>query len=129
MFIDYPNFSKLVGYDCKNKEKPLYLLKDVQIKIISDETKIVIIPKGFTSDGCTLKTKILKAIFGCEHTPEYVPASIVHDNFCTNKEFFQREEATEVFKIMLISEGVELKKAKQMAFWMNLYQKYIKGWK
>lgn len=129
MFVEYPNFSKLVGYDCKNKEKPLYLLKDVQIKTSFENIKTLIIKKGFTSDGCTFKSRIIKFVLGCEHTPEYVPAAIVHDYCCKNKLKIPRKEATELFETMLIFEGVKPKKARKMAFWMNLYQKYIKGWK
>ena len=128
MFVKYPDFSKLVGYDCKNKEKPLYLLKDVQIKTSFENIKTLIIKKGFISDGCTIP-RPFRWLFGCNHTPEYIPAAITHDFCCENKNKIPRKEVSELFEIMLILEGVNPKKAKQMAFWMDLYQRYINRWK
>lgn len=126
----YPDISKLIGYNKSNKKEPFYLLDDVKFIINkSGEAKRYKIPKSFAFDGCTFKLKLLWLIIGCPHTPEFLTACLIHDYFCKDKSIIDRQTATEIFVYVLICEGVKLKKARYMGFWMDLYQKYIRGWK
>lgn len=127
--ILYPDISYIVGYNKSNKEEPFYLLEEVKFRVKKNGGVLKFsIPKKFTSDGCTLKLKLLWLLIGCPHTPEFLTASFIHDYFCKNKHLIDRQTATEIFVYVLICEGVKLKKAYRMGFWMDLYQKYIKRW-
>lgn len=126
----YPDISRIIGYNKSNKEEPFYLLDSISFRVRKNRSIFRFnIPKDFTSDGCTIKLKLLWSIIGCPHTPEFLPASLIHDYFCKNKHLIDRQTATEVFVYVLVCEGVKLKKARCIGFWVNLYQKYIRGWK
>lgn len=125
----YPDISYLVGYNKSNKEEPFYLSEGVKFRVKKNGNVFkYFIPKNFTSDGCTLKLKLLWLLVGCPHTPEFLPAALIHDFFCKNKHLIDRQTATEIFVYVLICEGVNCKKAHRMGFWMNVYQKYIRKW-
>lgn len=130
MKVIYPDISKMIGFNCHNPKEPFYVQRAINfIACWTDKIrKAFHIETGFTSDGCTLEGKILKAIFGCKHTPEYLAASIIHDYFTKNKHLIDRESASDIFEYVLIAEGVNPKKAKRMRYWMNLYQKHIRRW-
>lgn len=130
MEVFYPSFSKLLGFNCHNPLKPFYTLSAIDFTVVDTlYGRSFHIPLGFESDGCTLKFKLLRMIFGCQHTPEYLTGSIVHDFFCKNRSLIDRKRATEVFKYLLIAEGVSKRKAEFMTFWVDLYQKYYRKWK
>ena len=80
MKVFYTDFSNSLGFDYRN-EKPLFTFTEVFVIVEVGTNKIIRIkiPKGFRSDGCTLKFRILWLLFGCPHTGKYIPASIIHD--------------------------------------------------
>lgn len=129
MLVDYPNISKLIGFDCHNYKEPYYTMSSIDFTVKHERLSHNFhIPLGFTSDGCTLKLRIIWLILGCPHTPKYLPASIIHDYFCKHKYLIDRKTATKVFEYMLRAEGVIEWKVKIMSSTMNLYQKYVEGW-
>ena len=130
MKVIYPDISKIIGYNYRNTKEPFYLKRAINFVAYWDKAKrkAFHIPMGFTSDGCTIP-KILQWILGCPHTPEYLPASIIHDFFVKNKHLIDRESASDIFEYILLVEGVDADKAKYMRYWMNLYQKYVRRWK
>lgn len=124
MQVNYTSFDKAVGYNCKNKKKPFYLLYAVYV-IVRDKDKLCFKlddPK-FTSDGCTL-WKIFWLIFGCPHSPEYLPASIIHDWILEHPETvnYNRKLASRIFKIVLLNEGVSPLKAQIMYLAVDIWQ-------
>lgn len=129
LVVTYQDLSNIVGYNKSNKKEPFYLIAPFCFTIRKNGKRTRFeIPKWFTSDGCTLRFRLLRLLFGCEHTPEYLTASLIHDYFCKNKQLIDRQTATEIFEYVLICEDVPVKKARLMSYWMNLYQKYIRNW-
>lgn len=129
MKVKYPGFSTSIGYNPRNKKKPFYLDEDA-IFIVTDceLAKAYRIPQGFKSDGCTIKSKLLQILLGCQHTPEYVIGAFIHDYFCNNKAVIKRNYASRVFYCVLVQEGTPKWKAKLMYFGVEFYQKYWNRW-
>lgn len=125
MRVFYTDFSKDLGFDYYNNDKPLYLKSDVNV--IVDKLKIKI-PEGFRSDGCTIP-KIFWLLIGCPHTGKYIPASIIHDALILLKPVIKRQFASKVFENVLIQMGVNKIQAKIMYILVELYQKYWRKWK
>lgn len=124
MQVNYTSFDRAVGYNCKNKKKPFYLIYAVYV-IVRDKDKLCFKlddPK-FTSDGCTL-WKIFWLILGCPHSPEYLPASIIHDWVLEHPEtvHYNRKLASRIFKIVLLNEGVNPLKAQIMYLAVDIWQ-------
>lgn len=124
MNIYYANFNKSIGYDTQCKSKPFYLLNSMNIIIEENNKKIYIkIPKGFQSDGCTI-WKPFRLILGCQHTPEYVIPSIMHDYILDNPEIIKnnRNLSSRILLNALIQEGVNPIKAYIMYLCVDFYQ-------
>ena len=125
MQVNYTSFDRAVGYNCKNKKKPFYLIKPIFVIVSYANKKLYLRlddPK-FTSDGCTL-WKIFWLILGCPHSPEYLPASIIHDYILDNPHLvhYHRELASQIFKTTLLKEGVSLLKAQIMYIAVDFWQ-------
>lgn len=136
MQVNYTSFDKAVGYNCKNKKKPFYLLYAVYV-IVSYANKKIYLKlddANFTSDGCTL-WKIFWLILGCPHSPEYLPASLIHDWILEHPEtvHYNRKLASRIFKTVLLNEGVNPLKAQIMYlavdFWQWLKNFRMRKWR
>ena len=136
MQVNYTSFDRAVGYNCKNKKKPFYLLYAVYV-IVSYANKKIYLKlddANFTSDGCTL-WKIFWLILGCPHSPEYLPASLIHDWILEHPETvnYNRELASRIFKIVLLNEGVTPLKAQIMYLAVDIWQAvknvFIRKWR
>jgi len=46
----------------------------------------ILIPKGFETDGLTLKIRLLKLVID-KYSPKFSPFFVVHDFFCSNDEY------------------------------------------
>ena len=90
---------------------------------VDTQTYYIKLDKGFTSDGCTIP-RFLWNIFGCPHTPKYLPASIIHDWILEYPETvnYNRELASRIFKAVLLNEGVSPLKAQIMYMAVNFWQ-------
>lgn len=125
MTIQYTkeNFQKLIGYNYSIPSMPFYMIDTIIVESSYFTNGILEIPKGFKSDGCTLKG-ILKMFFGCQHTPEYLPASIIHDYILSNPSVVNnnRRKSSQVLKEVLLLEGVTYWKATLMYIGVELYQ-------
>ena len=136
MQVNYTSFDRAVGYNCKNKKKPFYLLYAVYV-IVSYANKKIYLKlddANFTSDGCTL-WKIFWLILGCPHSPEYLPASLIHDWILEHPEtvHYNRKLASRIFKAVLLNEGVSPLKAQLMYIavdiWQALKNVFIRKWR
>lgn len=135
MQVNYTSFDRAVGYNCKNKKKPFYLIYAVYV-IVRDEDKLCfkLDDPNFTSDGCTL-WKIFWLILGCPHSPEYLPASLIHDWILEHPETvnYNRKLASKIFKAVLLNEGVSPLKAQIMYlavdFWQAVKNVFIRKWR
>lgn len=124
MNIYYADFNKCIGYNCYNKSKPFYLLSDVIVIIEENKKKIYLkLPKGFQSDGCTI-WKPFRLILGCQHTPEYVIGSIIHDYIINNPKTvkYKRNLSSRILLNCWIKEGVNPVKAYIMYLCVDFYQ-------
>ena len=135
MQVNYTSFDRAVGYNCKNKKKPFYLIYAVYV-IVRDEDKLCfkLDDPNFTSDGCTL-WKIFWLILGCPHSPEYLSASLIHDWILEHPETvnYNRKLASKIFKAVLLNEGVSPLKAQIMYlavdFWQAVKNVFIRKWR
>ena len=130
MEIRCPDISKLIGFNCSNKLEPFYTLNEINFIICWDKKnrKLFSIGKNFTSDGCTLKYKIIRFIFGCPHTPEYLRGSIIHDYFCKNRHLIDRKSASTAMRDLFIIDGVPVYKAYLMYIGVEIFQKFWRHW-
>lgn len=126
------SFATQIGFNYLSEENPFYVLKDLPFIV---DNKYFIIEKGFQSDGCTLKFKILQLIFGCQHTNKYLPASLIHDFILDNPNLvgYNRRKSSLIFKKALLEEKVNIFFAELMflgvEFWQWKENRKTKKWK
>lgn len=136
MQVNYTSFDRAVGYNCKNKKKPFYLIQPIFVIVSYANKKLYLRldDHKFTSDGCTL-WKIFWLILGCPHSPEYLPASLIHDWILEHPETvnYNRKLASRIFKAVLLNEGVSPLKAQLMYIavdiWQALKNVFIRKWR
>lgn len=121
--INYNDLCDKILYNFKDKNKPFEIINDAMIFVTAPNTFNFKIKKGFKSDGCTIPVFVRKFL-GCKHTPEYIPAAIVHDFILENPGVinFDLELSNSIFKAALLKEGVSPMKAKIMYFGVKIYQ-------
>lgn len=128
MLVVCPDISRRIGFNPHRPKTPFVITISFNC-IISDVKEYRLrIPAGFESDGCTLRFKLLRAIFGCPHTPEYLIGSLIHDYCCKNRHLIDRNSASRAMRYMFIREGVAPWKANMMYIGVELYQKYYRKW-
>lgn len=120
--ITYTDISKAVGYNYKNKETPFYLINPIFFVI--DGGVPHKIERNFLSDGCTIKWRILQLLFGCMHTCEYLPGSLIHDWIMKHPHVvdYDRKKSSQVLRAALLKEGVHPFKAQLMYLGVELAQ-------
>lgn len=136
MQVNYTSFDRAVGYNCKNKKKPFYLIQPIFVIVsyVNKKNYLKLDDANFTSDGCTL-WKIFWLILGCPHSPEYLPASLIHDWILEHPEtvHYNRKLASRIFKAVLLNEGVSPLKAQIMYlavdFWQAVKNIFIRKWR
>ena len=124
------NFDHEIEYNCKDRKKPFRIVRGVVVSFTQGvKAKPFMIPKGFTSDGCSIP-KPLRFLLGCPHTPEYVPASIIHDYLLEKPEIvrYDRKTASEIFFHALLKEGVSPVQAVIMYLAVDLWQAVKNLW-
>lgn len=122
--VNYTDFATAIGYNYRNKEKPYYLMQHIIVIVrVATQTYYIKLDKGFTSDGCTIP-RFLWTIFACPHTPEYLPASLIHDYVLNHPETvnYNRNLSSRIFRQVLLNEGVERWKAQLMYLAVELCQ-------
>ena len=122
--VNYTDFATAIGYNYRNKEKPYYLMQHIIVIVrVATQTYYIKLDKGFTSDGCTVPY-IFRWIIGCPHSPEYLPASLIHDWILEHPEtvHYNRKLASRIFKAVLLNEGVSPLKAQIMYMAVNFWQ-------
>lgn len=125
MQVFYTSFDKAIGYNCKNKNKPFYLIQPVYV-IVSYANKNLYLrldESDFISDGCSIPIGF-RWLFGCPHTGKYLPASIIHDWILEHPESvnYNRQFASRIFKQALLNEGVKPLKAQIMYLAVDIWQ-------
>ena len=115
------------------KDKPFMLNNDVCYlsKLFDDNRYIVRLEKGYSWDGATIP-RFLWRIAGSQYNPEFLPASMIHDWLCENKNFIEKNGvkiSSDIFRDILVLYNVPFWKAKIMALAVRCYQSLQKGWK
>ena len=69
-------------------------------------------------------------MLGCPHTPEYLPARLIHDYVLNNPEtvIHNRNLSSRIFKQVLLNEGVNKVKAEIMYLTVDIVQ-WVKNFK
>ena len=128
--VNYTDFAQVVGYNYRNREKPYYLIQHIIVIVrVDTQTYYIKLDKGFTSDGCTVPY-IFRWIIGCQHTPEYLPASLIHDWLLCHPQSIERNRnlSSRIFRQVLLNEGVNKIKAEIMYLTVDIVQ-WVKNFK
>lgn len=128
--VNYTDFAQVVGYNYRNREKPYYLIQHIIVIVrVDTQTYYIKLDKGFTSDGCTIP-RFLWNIFGCPHTPKYLPASLIHDWLLCHPQSIERNRnlSSRIFRQVLLNEGVNKIKAEIMYLTVDIVQ-WVKNFK
>lgn len=129
MEIGY-NFDHEIEYNCKDRRKPFRIIRGVVVSYKQGvKAHPFMIPKGFTSDGCSIP-KVFRFLLGCPHTPEYVPASIIHDYLLAYPEIvkYDRKTASTIFFHALLKEDVCPVQAVIMYLAVDVWQRVKNLW-
>ena len=129
--VNYTDFARVVGFNYWNRKKPYYLMQNAYV-IVHDRTGqkyYLKMNKGFVSDGCTIP-RFLWTIFACPHTPEYLPASLIHDWLLCHPQAINRDRklSSRIFRQLLIKEGVSKSKA-QLMYWIVDIVQWLRNFK
>lgn len=126
MKVFYTDFDKSIEYNYKSS-KPFKLSNSIIMIVDGDKRLRFKIPHGFRSDGCSIP-HFFWGLIGCPHTAKYLPASIVHDYLLEHPRIAGNDlkKITEIFKQMLINEGVNKLTANIMTFCVYWYQRIIR---
>lgn len=122
-----------IKVDYKNKKKPFILLNNVYY--LSGEYKGlesygIRINKGYNWNGANIP-RFLWRIVGSQYNPEFLPASMVHDWLCENKDFIIQDGvkiSSIIFRDILVLSGVSRFKANIMMSAVYMFQLTQKGW-
>lgn len=134
--MEYNSFDKepKINVNPKCPKKPFVLLNDVYYlssNFKNNESYRVRINKGFNWDGATIP-RFLWRIVGSQYNPEFLPASMIHDFFCTNKNFIIKDGvkiSSLIFRDILVLYKVPKWKANIMMSAVYMFQLTQKGWK
>lgn len=129
MFVNY-NFEHELEFNYINRKTPFTVRRSAPVRVaVGKKTFWLMIPGGFTSDGCSIP-KLLRFFFGCPHTPQYIPASIIHDYILANPKTvnYNRNLASLIFFHALLNEEVTPLKAVLMYLAVDLWQAVKNIW-
>ena len=129
--VNYTDFAQVVGFNYRNRKKPYYLMQNTYVIVQERNGRKYYLKmnKGFVSDGCTIP-RFLWTIFACPHTPEYLPASLIHDWLLCHPQAIERNRnlSSRIFRQVLLNEGVNKIKAEIMYLTVDIVQ-WVKNFK
>ena len=132
--MEYNSFSvkPLIKVNPEHKKKPFVLLNNIAYLSAKNENVYRIeIHKGYNWNGANIP-RFLWRIVGSQYDPQFLPASMVHDWLCENKDFIMNDGvkvSSDIFRDILILYKVPEWKAKTMATAVRLFQMTQKGWR
>ena len=132
MYNKFSNEPK-IKVNPNNPKKAFILLNDifyVSNKFPKFQSYGIQINKGYNWNGANIP-RFLWRIVGSQFNPEFLPASMVHDWLCENKNFIQKNGvkiSSDIFKDILILYKVDKFKAWVMASAVRSFQTFQKGW-
>ena len=117
-----------IAVDVNNKKKPFKLINSVSY--LSNYDYCIYINRDYTWNGANIP-RFLWRIVGSQYNPEYLEASMVHDWLCENKDYILEHGvriSSDIFRDILIENGVEKLKANIMSTAVYLFQLTQGGW-
>lgn len=122
-----------IAIDPKNQKKPFILMNDIEYlsEKYNGKNYCIRIGKKYNWNGANIP-RIFWRIIGSQYDPDFLPASMVHDWLCENKDFIEKhgvQVSSDIFRDILILYDVPKLKAKTMATAVRLWQMTQKGWK
>lgn len=126
------NTEPKISVNPKNKTKPFKLLNNVVYTSNYDGKDIyrIAIPKGYTWNGANIP-RFLWRVVGSQYNPDFLQASLIHDWLCEHKDYIISNGvkiSSDIFKDILILNGVSKTKAWIMASAVRAFQYTQKGW-
>lgn len=133
--MTYNSFDKepKINVNPRDEERPFTLKNNVYYisrKYKDLESYGIAINKGYNWNGANIP-RFLWRLVGSQYNPEFLPASMVHDWLCENKDFIARNGvkiSSDIFKDILILYKVNKFKAWVMASAVRTFQMTQKGW-
>lgn len=121
-----------ISVNPENKKKPFVLRNDVEYlsEKYNGQHYRICINKGYNWNGANIP-RVFWRIIGSQYDPDFLPASMVHDWLCENKDFIEKhgvQVSSDIFRDILILYKVPKWKAKTMATAVKLWQYTQKGW-
>ncbi|MDD3593022.1 MAG: DUF1353 domain-containing protein [Candidatus Gastranaerophilales bacterium] len=131
----YNSFNKrpVIVVNPENKEKPFILKNDIYYlsSYFGDgQSYGIAVNKGYNWNGANIP-RFLWRLVGSQYDPAFLPASMVHDWLCENKDFIIKDGAkisSDIFRDILILYGVNRLKACFMAGAVSAFQRISGGW-
>lgn len=128
------NFNKepIITVKPKNADKPFTLMNTIEYtsESYNDKNYVIRIKRKFSWNGANIP-KLFWRIIGSQYNPDFLPASMIHDWLCYNKNFIEKhgvQVSSDIFKDILILYRVPAWKATLMATAVRLWQYTQKGW-
>lgn len=120
-----------ININLHNKKRPYTLLNNVVYLAHTDKYSYrIAVPKGYCFDGATIP-RFFWRIIGSKGEVEFLPAALVHDYLCENKDIIEKhgvQVSSDIFRDILILYGVSKFKANLMASAVRAFQYTQKGW-
>jgi len=122
----------MISVDPKNKKKPFVLHNDIEYlsEKYNGKNYRIFINKGYNWNGANIP-RFFWRIVGSQYDPDFLPASMVHDWLCENKDFIEKhgvQVSSDIFRDILILYNVPKWKAKTMAAAVRGWQYTQRGW-
>ena len=122
----------LISIKPEDKKKPFVLLNDVEY--VSEEYNgkhyRICIRRKYNWNGANIP-RVFWRVVGSQYDPDFLPASMVHDWLCENKDFIEKhgvQVSSDIFRDILILYNVPKWKAKTMAAAVRMWQTFQPGW-
>ena len=127
------NKKPIINVNPEDKKKPFVLLNSIEYvsEKYNGKNYVIRIGKNYNWNGANIP-KVFWRIVGSQYNPEFLPASMVHDFCCENKDIIDKhgvQVSSDIFRDILILYGVKPLKAKTMAAAVRCFQYTQKGWK
>ena len=116
----------------ENKKKPFVLMNDIEYlsEKYNGKHYRIYIRRKYNWNGANIP-RFFWRIVGSQYDPDFLPASMVHDWLCENKDFIEKhgvQVSSDIFRDILILYKVPVWKAKTMATAVRMWQMTQKGW-
>lgn len=122
----------LINVNPEDKKKPFILMNDIEYlsEKYNGQHYRICIRRKYNWNGANIP-RVFWRIVGSQYDPDFLPASMVHDWLCENKDFIEKhgvQVSSDIFRDILILYNVPKWKAKTMATAVRMWQTFQPGW-